>query len=389
MEESKAPQHHARHHATTTSLNGWGPSVGRGLLIFAVVGCMLYAGLPALKARTYATPPAEAPGPSEVSGTPRLSFVAVGDWGRNGNAPQRAAAQMLGEYARDVCSPFVVSVGDNFYSSGTESPTDLHFERSWTGVYTHTSLASLPWYLVLGNHDYRGTYLQVDYPGDDRWTLPNPFFMAVHDLRTGRERSGPRSGVPAAALRSSTASGGDTLCLAMVYVDTCPWIDSYRSASTQKGDPTMYANVMNATSTAEQLAWLEASLTSAAAACDAVVVVGHHPLYTPGEHGDNPAIITAWEPLFKKYGVDAYLAGHDHILAHLEKDDVQYVVTGAGSDTRNNSVVTPQTVFLRDATPGFTVHSTNATHMSHTYVTASGEVIFRRTAPLRQKLRAM
>ena len=47
------------------------------------------------------------------------------------------------------------------------------------------------------------------------------------------------------------------------------------------------------------------------------------------------------EPLLKRYGVQLYLAGHDHDLEHLRASDgagrrelLHHVVTGAGSQTR-------------------------------------------------------
>jgi tartrate-resistant acid phosphatase type 5 len=33
---------------------------------------------------------------------------------------------------------------------------------------------------------------------------------------------------------------------------------------------------------------------------------------------DHPVLIRDWNPLFRKYKVDLYLAGHDHDLQHLE-----------------------------------------------------------------------
>jgi tartrate-resistant acid phosphatase type 5 len=53
---------------------------------------------------------------------------------------------------------FVISTGDNFYENGLTGTDDEAFEQSFTDIYTAKSLQK-PWYLVLGNHDYRGDVL--------------------------------------------------------------------------------------------------------------------------------------------------------------------------------------------------------------------------------------
>ena len=49
---------------------------------------------------------------------------------------------------------FVLNVGDNFYPHGLSSVDDEQFTRSFTSVYNQTALLGVPWYSVLGNHDY-------------------------------------------------------------------------------------------------------------------------------------------------------------------------------------------------------------------------------------------
>ncbi len=61
-----------------------------------------------------------------------------------------------------------------------------------------------------------------------------------------------------------------------------------------------------------------------------------------GDHHDAPDLITAFLPLFQRYNVDAYIAGHDHTLIHLKAENTQFIVSGGGSRIRNNTVVTPE-----------------------------------------------
>ena len=47
-----------------------------------------------------------------------LSFVAVGDWGRDGTPEQRRVAGALATWASAHAARFVISTGDNFYNYG-------------------------------------------------------------------------------------------------------------------------------------------------------------------------------------------------------------------------------------------------------------------------------
>ena len=68
---------------------------------------------------------------------------------------------------------FVISVGDNFYENGVASLQDPHWQQSFEHVYAAKSL-QVPWYVVLGNHDYRGNVdAQLDYgKTHPRWNMP-------------------------------------------------------------------------------------------------------------------------------------------------------------------------------------------------------------------------
>ena len=76
---------------------------------------------------------------------------------------------------------FVVTTGDNFYTKGVQSATDLYWDYLWSNVYLiYNSLSTLPWYPVVGNHDWgyglSGIQAQVDrtklYP-NGLWQMPS------------------------------------------------------------------------------------------------------------------------------------------------------------------------------------------------------------------------
>ncbi len=82
---------------------------------------------------------------------------------------------------------------------------------------------------------------------------------------------------------------------------------------------------------ATQLKWLVAELKKPRTT-PYLIVMGHHPLYSNGHHGDDAELIADWEPIFKKHQVQFYFFGHDHDLQHLEfaNHPTSFVGSGAG-----------------------------------------------------------
>lgn len=187
---------------------------------------------------------------------PRLSFVALGDWGRRGAARQRAVAGAMATAAEAAGSRFVISAGDNFYESGVQSVTDTQWKTSFEDVYTAPSLQT-PWYTVLGNHDHRGSaQAQVDYSRvSPRWRMPSRYYAV----------SGAQHGAPH---------------LDLFFLDTTALVAGYGPAS-----PPALQRAATA-----QLDWLDAELGRSRAAWK--LVVGHHPVHSGGsQHGDTPALL--------------------------------------------------------------------------------------------------
>ena len=82
----------------------------------------------------------------------------------------------------------------------------------------------------------------------------------------------------------------------------------------------------------QQLPWLRRTLAASTAPWK--VVVGHHPIYSSGLYGDDPAAIARLTPLFRQYGVQLYINGHEH---HYERSTViegtTYLQVGGGGAT--------------------------------------------------------
>lgn len=296
-----------------------------------------------------------------------LRFAAIGDWGRHGGEGQDYTAQTMGRLLGEVNGAFVVSVGDNHYDNGIDTDVnDPSFRSSWTNVYTHEALKDKHWYAIAGNHDYRGNLTaQSAYAAKDpRWHFGLNYTMQWR--------------LPGAAASDATA------CVRAVMFDTTPMLSYYRTG--KEDTHQMASNIARAATPDESFAWIEAQLAAAEGACRAVITVGHHPVFTAGAHGNTPELVARLLPLLTRYNVDAYLCGHDHLLNHLVgPNGTDFVLTGAGSRVRESGVASPETTFMWERS-GFTLHSVNLTHVSHSYVDgATGDTVYELQRALKPK----
>lgn len=271
-----------------------------------------------------------------------LNFAIIGDWGRQGRPDQKEVAHQMGIACQKAAASFVISVGDNFYERGVTSLDDDHWQKSFETVYDAPSL-QVPWYVVLGNHDYAGnTKPQLAYgKTHPRWIMPARYYSKVHPVDA-------------------------TTNLECFYIDTCPFIEEYRQKPEEfteipEQDPKL------------QLEWLDHALAESKA--EWKLVFGHHPVYSSGlAHGNQPEIIEHILPLLHKYKVQAYIAGHDHDLEHLKVGDLDLIVSGGGSEHR--PVKEPATSPFAQAVSGFALASLSANEMQVRYIDNNGNLLY-------------
>jgi acid phosphatase len=229
---------------------------------------------------------------------PALTFLAVGDWGRDGTNNQSEVAARMGETAALLGARFVISVGDNFYEDGVASVTDPKWRTSFEDVYSAPSL-HVPWHVILGNHDYHGdTQAQIAYSARSRrWRLPSRWY-------------------------SRTERGPDGTSLEIFFLDTSPFISAYYRDGGAK------VKVVGQ-DTGAQLAWFDGAL--AASRADWKIVVGHHPIHSGRDPASTADLKARIDPILQRHEVPLYLNGHDHDLQHFADRATHYVCTGAGS----------------------------------------------------------
>ena len=91
---------------------------------------------------------------------------------------------------------------------------------------------------------------------------------------------------------------------------------------------TVIDNYASFTSGSAQYNWLVNDLSSTTKPWK--VILEHDPGWGAGTHANNTNIQTALHPLFKQYGVDLILNGHNHNYARALVENKNYVTTGGG-----------------------------------------------------------
>ena len=234
------------------------------------------------------------------------TFYALGDTGLASTNRQQVLKQ-LQQQTHLVSPDLIFLLGDNFYNAGVNSTTDenwqLHFEQPF-----EKKLYDCPFYACLGNHDYYGNVAaQIEYSQiHKRWNMPSAYYSFTQQV------------------------GGDGVAEFFV-LDTTP---------IEEGDY----------STGTQVRWLDQKLKQSEA--DWKIVIGHHPLFTGGEHGRSRRNYRHLVPVLDKHQIDLYICGHDHDLQlHDSGRGWLHLVSGAGSKLRSVSWVS--TTLFAQAQSGF------------------------------------
>ncbi len=81
----------------------------------------------------------------------------------------------------------------------------------------------------------------------------------------------------------------------------------------------------------KQYNWLENDLKNINQNIKYKIAIFHHPPFSSGPHReDEKDLRKSIIPLFEKYGLDIAFNGHDHIYERLFRNNIFYIVTGAG-----------------------------------------------------------
>ncbi|HEX3079207.1 MAG TPA: metallophosphoesterase, partial [Puia sp.] len=243
---------------------------------------------------------------------------------------------------------FIVSTGDNFYPSGVRSTRDYSWLASYEQIYTAHSLQT-DWYVVLGNHDYKGNVqAEIDYSDvDRRWNMPAHYYS-----------------------KTVFIGGDSTQGVLLIFIDSTPFLSEYYENTEHN---------VKGQDTAAQRIWLEKTLSQAPSYIKWKFVFGHHPLWTGGNRMNAPEGVEMRKllrPIFEKFKVDAYFSGHEHNLQYIKPVGyTNYFVSGAGSETTPVIVHPDGGVFARSEN-GFMNISLTSDQMQVQVIGYTGESLF-------------
>lgn len=126
----------------------------------------------------------------------------------------------------------------------------------------------------------------------------------------------------------------------------------------------------------KQRVWIENQLSHSSARWK--LVVGHHPLYTGGwrkDSEDTRRMKEYLEPVFNKYKVDVYIAGHEHHLEYIKPaGPTHYIISGAASEARPVSLF-PVFGQFAAGVQGFATFSLNKDQLVVQFIDYKGIII--------------
>jgi tartrate-resistant acid phosphatase type 5 len=284
-------------------------------------------------------------------------ILMIGDWGAEDmtRGQQQVAASMVSYAAKNHLKPqSLFMLGDTWYGDLDGGVASSRWNTQFEQLYPASAFPG-PAYTIPGNHDYQHMpptvnklRAELDYAktGKSRWTMPSRWY--TFDVPTPDHK--PLLHVIATDTNAPHAiKPSDTVNFTLSEED---WH--------------------------EQTQWLVAELARPTPA-PFTIVLGHHPIFSNGPHGDHARLIADWEPIIRQHKVTAYLAGHDHDLQHLEfaGHPTSFVCSGAGgADLYDIKIDEKQRGPYAEKVHGFTHLEATPEALTFRHVNEKNEVVY-------------
>ena len=275
----------------------------------------------------------------------QINFLVLNDSGRNGYYEQKPIAEIMGRLAEEDDIEAVLALGDVHHFMGVASTSDPLWMTNYELIYSHPEL-QIPWYPILGNHEYRGnTQAVLDYSKvSRRWMMSRRYYSKVFE--------------------------DDGVSVRIVFIDTVPLIDKYRNDT--EDYPSASSQNME-----RQLRWLDKELASAREQW--VVVVGHHPVFahTSKDESERTDLQQRLLPILKRHKVDMYICGHVHNFQHIRQEgsEIDFIVNSAASLSRPKVSKIEGTVFV-SGEAGFSVLRCEKESLRLDMINGEGKMIY-------------
>ncbi|QBY05008.1 hypothetical protein E2K93_11705 [Thalassotalea sp. HSM 43] len=264
---------------------------------------------------------------------PGIHLLVMGDTGTGGEQ-QKQAAQLFENFHINYPFDAIIHTGDVFYPSGISSSDHPYTDSRFKDIYFTKSYGGLPWYLVAGNHDYDGSIgaLKGFFAQHDNLNFANNYY---HQRLTQ-----------------------DGVVIDLLALDT---------------DPVIKGAVQ-----AEQISWLADTFATVSKQQSVIIAFGHHPIFSNGSHGNNDALTGIFYDMLKQYQTALYLAGHDHNLEYLVKDNVpQFVISGAAGKTLRDIDCGKHSYYAASKAGGFALYVQRAQIWIIPLTSSSEQIMFK------------
>jgi len=300
-----------------------------------------------------------------------FSLFLIGDAGED--TASGAALLRLKKQLESSPNSAVVFLGDNVYPAGLKLRDSNSVKRLESQLKIVNNYQGQV-YFIPGNHDW-----SAQKPNGIKILKAQQEYVSVYlKSKTNVKNKNDKTFLPENAL-----PGPETVMLneylRLIIIDTQWFLHSYKK------------NKQGTKSHTKELFYkrLDSIISYAVTNDQKIIIAAHHPIYTNGEHSRK---LQPWrflvnytpfqvfglmglnrllsqdiqQPRYKKMRKEmiqifskypnqiTYVCGHDHNLQQIQKDNVTYIVSGAGSKlSKLRNTKTSQTLFEQDNTTGF------------------------------------
>jgi hypothetical protein len=277
----------------------------------------------------------------------------MGATGKGTAGPNEVAAAIKAKCEASGCD-FVQLLGNNIYDAGVDSVSDAQWDTKFEAPY---AAVDLPFYAVLGNHDYGG-YLIVAAPG-----LGNEFFKGQFQVDY------------------TSASPSGKWKMPANY-----WHRRLRDVEFIGLDSNLQMWDMDAAQRSDVAAWLAASTAKWK------IVFGLHSYRSNGRHGNAGNYDNFDVPIDPGSGTriksfmddivcghaDLHISAYDHNLQWMQETcaGTELIVSGAGSSV--NELIGSQPTHYQSPQLGFVYVVIDGNTLTAEFIGTSGAVLFTR-----------